>query len=73
MNISKDEARILAAVLEDGKYNICNDFPYKDQSKQVFTALSNLQVSLEKFGNDKRRNGRKSQNDFSDLLKRYSK
>jgi len=41
--------------------------------KQIFAALDTLQSRLEKFSRDKRRNGRKSMDGFSDLLKRYVK
>lgn len=70
MKLTKDEARILANALEDW-------WPrdrYKDGNKgDIFQALSNLEVRLEEFGKDKRRNGRTSMDNFTDLLKRYAK
>jgi hypothetical protein len=73
MNIRKDEARILAAALRESKYNLINDLNTQEEVKRVFSRLELLEHRLEIFGIDERRQGRKSQNDFSDLLKRYSK
>lgn len=72
MNITKDEARILAEALSEDKYAMVDKMP-KEVSTKVFDALEDLENRLTEFGQDKRRNGRTSQNDFSDLLKRYSK
>jgi hypothetical protein len=71
MRITKDEAYILASALDEAKYEmntaICSpDFP-------VFEALTKLQERLAEFGKDERRNGRKSQNSYYDIIKRYSK
>lgn len=72
MRLTKDEARILAEAMEDFKHKVIDDFP-NDDYLPLFNRLINLQNKLEEFGNDARRNGRTSQNDFSDLLKRFSK
>jgi glycyl-tRNA synthetase beta subunit len=66
MKITKDEARILAAALEDAKYIMTND-----RNLALINKLDQLQNKLEDFGKDKRRTGRTSQDDFTDCLKRY--
>lgn len=68
MKITKDEARILANALEIAKYEF--DYPL---GYGIFDKFINLENRLYNFGKDKRRTGRTSQNDFSDLLKRYKK
>lgn len=71
--ITKDEARILAASLEDYKYELVNHFARsKNEGLKMIAALNSLQERLSKFGIDKRRKGRKSMNDFEDLLKRFT-
>lgn len=72
MNITKDEARILVSLLDDGKYDIVAEVRH-DYKDKIFQALSGLQSRLKTFSIDKRRNGRRSLNDFTDLLERYSK
>lgn len=72
MRLTKDEARILAEAMEDFKHKVIDDFHNKDYLL-LFNKLVDLQYKLEMFGDDKRRNGRTSQDDFSDLLKRFSK
>jgi hypothetical protein len=39
----------------------------------VFDKLFDLQYKLEMFGDDKRRNGRTTQDNFNDLIKRLAK
>jgi hypothetical protein len=67
MNITKDEARILAAALEIAK------FEFSSLSFGFFDSLSDLETRLEEYGKDKRRNGRASMDDFSDCIKRFAK
>ena len=67
MNINKDEARILAAALNDFKFRL-NDVHYIDG---LFLKLEKLEVKLENFGKDNRRRGRTTQDSFTDCLKRY--
>ena len=67
MNITKDEARILAVALENGKYEI-ND----KQIPNLFEKLEELEAKLFLFSGDLRRTGRESQNFFSDCLKRFA-
>ncbi len=69
MKLTKDECRILSAALNDFKYDL-------DLSKNIdnlFNNLEQLQAALLEAGKDNRRLGRTSMNDWSDLLKRYSK
>lgn len=67
MKITKDEARILAAALREEKYAINHR-----SITHLFDKLEDLGGRLEQFSEDKRRNGRKSLNDFNDCLKRYA-
>ena len=69
MNITKDEARILAAALEIAKYEL--KYPI-EPSYPVFNKLEMLEAKLNEFGKDKRRTGRTTQDSFSDLLKRFA-
>ena len=70
MNITKDEARVLADILDDYKEKYSSDH---SKSKELVTRLEKLENKLRDGSTDNRRNGRKSQNDFSDLLKRFIK
>jgi hypothetical protein len=72
MQITKDELRILASTLETGKYELAEMQPSRVDAKKLFAALELLQHRLEVAAIDRRRQGRTSQNSFSDLLKRYS-
>lgn len=72
MRVTKDEARILAEAMEEFKHKVIDDYT-KDDYLHLFNKLIDLQHKLETFGDDKRRQGRTSQDDFSDLLKRFSK
>ena len=67
MRITKDEARILAEAMKEAKYE------FVTLSFKVFDRLEELEKRLEKFGKDKRRKGRTSQDAFNDCLRRYSK
>lgn len=66
-NITKDEARILAAILADGKYILANEYRHLN----LMYRLNNLENKLSAQSKDKRRTGRKSMNDFTDCLKRF--
>lgn len=72
MRLTKDEARILAEAMEEYKHKVIDDYS-KNVYLPLFNKLVNLQNKLEMFGDDKRRHGRTSQDDFTDLLKRFSK
>ena len=72
MKLTKDEARILASVLEDGMYDLGKVMPSRSSAQQLISQLSVLHSRLESHGDDKRRKGRTSINDFSDLLERFS-
>jgi hypothetical protein len=69
MRLTKDEARILAAAIADYKYKIAEDSP---MNSNLMDRLNDLELRLEKFGKDQRRTGRTSQNDWSDLIKRFA-
>jgi hypothetical protein len=73
MNISKDEARILAAIMYDEMGELPRMMGTKEEAKQLADKLTKLYDELQEFGKDKRRIGRTTQNDFHDLLKRYLK
>lgn len=73
MMITKDEAIILAEALSDFKYECSRYFPDKHEKSQAIEKLTTLQHYLERNGVDKRRQGRTSMNDFSDVIKRYCK
>jgi hypothetical protein len=72
MRLTKDEARILAEAMEGYKYLLVgsNNF-YKQLG--VFEKLHDLQYKLEMFGDDKRRNGRTTQDNFHDCIIRFTK
>jgi hypothetical protein len=63
MKINKDEAVVLAAAINGWKTKIIDEFR-TDGLPAAFTAL---EKKLQKFGNDKKR-----EEDFFDLLKRFS-
>jgi hypothetical protein len=72
MRLTKDEARILAEAISDYKYKVVEgNISYKELG--VFDKLYDLQYKLELFGDDKRRNGRTTQDNFNDLIKRLTK
>jgi hypothetical protein len=71
MRLTKDEARILAEAMAEYKYKVVENPHYKELS--VFNKLNDLQYKLFMFGDDKRRNGRTSQDNFNDLIKRLTK
>ena len=68
MHITKDEARILAVAINDFMFE-CSDVRKVDG---LFDKLENLERKLTCAGEDKRRKGRTSQNDWNDLLKRFA-
>ena len=69
MKITKDECRILAAAVNDWKFRIAYDY----SELPFFEKLEELELKLENAGEDNRRKGRNSFNDFYDLVKRYCK
>jgi hypothetical protein len=72
MKLTKDEARILGEALESFKFDIVNEsISYKQLG--IYEELTNLQKRLKLFGDDKRRNGRTSQDSFFDLIVRFCK
>ena len=71
MRLTKDEARILAEAMEEYKYKVADNITLNELG--VFSKLFDLQYKLEKFGDDKRRNGRTSQDSWFDLIVRFCK
>lgn len=64
MRLTKDEARILADILDSAKYDYVSH-------PGLFDALSELEERLHEAGDDSRRKGRVSMNDFQDCLHRF--
>jgi hypothetical protein len=75
MNITKDEARLLAAAIEYSKFDLNDALEWnsKEEAQSGIELFNNLEAKLEKIGDDKRRYGRKSRNSFKDLVKRLIK
>ena len=74
MNITKDEASILAIALDKAKYDICEKFSSsKEESLSSINSLNELQDRLEVNSKDFRRIGRKSNDDFHDMMRRFIK
>ena len=72
MRLTKDEARILSEAMDDYKYKVVSsNSTYKELG--VFIKLHQLQLKLELFGDDKRRYGRTSEDNFHDLIIRFTK
>ncbi len=65
--MTKDESRILAQCVEIAK------FEFHHLPPGGFDKLTDLQKKLENFGKDKRRTGRTSLDNFSDVMKRFTK
>ncbi|MBE0663769.1 MAG: hypothetical protein IH597_15040 [Bacteroidales bacterium] len=72
MNITKDEARILAAALDEAMYDFTERISdNKEEANKNITALISLKERLEVFSYDERRRGRRSMNSFTDTLNRF--
>ena len=71
MKLTKDECRILHACIYDAKYKMVNDFN-KEDANNIIEALTFLEIRLDKYSKDERRQGRTSQNSFNDTLKRFT-
>lgn len=69
MNITKDEARILCAALENSRYELCHHTT--KGSNKAGHALENLLDRLSVAHRDNRRNGRTSMNSFVDCMDRF--
>lgn len=72
MKLTKDEARILGEIMAEGRYNWLDSIETKVDANNTAHALGDLLNRLQKHGKDKRRRGRTSMNDFSDLLRRFT-
>lgn len=69
MKLTKDECIIMAAAINDWKFRIADEYI----ESPFFNKLEELQLKLENAGEDNRRKGRKSLNDFNDIVKRFCK
>lgn len=70
MKLTKDEARILADLVYEGKHKMARNY-YGKYREALFEALNKLEEKLNIAGEDKRRKGRKSMNDFTDCQDRF--
>ncbi|HRN80184.1 MAG TPA: hypothetical protein PKY29_04300 [Ferruginibacter sp.] len=73
MKLTKDEAAVLCQALYEQKYELNErviDYA-KQIGKSSMSAFEDLEKRLSEFSNDRRRNGRSSQNSFHDILKRF--
>lgn len=70
MKLTKDECRVLSELTRLGKYEITDKASTKQQALDEIRCLEDLEERLDKAGRDERRQGRTSQNDFSDCMKR---
>jgi len=68
MRLTKDEMTILSAAISAYKYEL-ND---ERNDKKLFIKLKLLEEKLAENGKDQRRIGRTSQNDWTDILKRFA-
>jgi hypothetical protein len=57
--------------MADYKYKVVENPHYKELG--VFDKLFDLQYKLEMFGDDKRRNGRTTEDNFHDCIIRFTK
>ena len=74
MKINKDEARILSAAFETEKYRFIEMISVsKEDANAKMKALNSFQKRIDDYSADRRRVGRRSQNSFTDTLKRYCK
>ena len=67
LKLTKDEARILFHAIEEMKYQFNERLDFSNM--RVFMAL---EEKLYNFSLDRRRRGRRSKNDFIDVLRRFS-
>ena len=73
MKLTKDEARILARGIDDYMDNVICKAATKEEANEMYSAFKRFQDKLWEFSADKRRQGRKSQNDYNDCLRRFVK
>ena len=71
MNITKDEARILAAALNDQQYEYYHLAETKEIANDRAHAIHDLIKRLDIYSHDERRTGRRSSNQWSDMMKRF--
>jgi hypothetical protein len=71
MKLTKDECRLLGVILDEGKFDFVQSL--RKIPNGTFEVLRKLELKLDEASRDKRREGRTSQNDFMDLIKRLIK
>lgn len=72
MKLTKDEAMILGAALEEYKWGVCQRMEMsKERSLQIMHTLNNLQFKLEDYSCDERLNREKTVRSFQDRIRRY--
>jgi len=72
--ITKDEAAILAAALEEEKFNICHSVGRnRDEAKQIIKVLNVLNERLENFSKDERLHSRHISWNFNERVRKYVK
>ena len=70
MKLTKDEAKVLAGLIEDSKYDDASKKDTKEAAKLCYETLKYLQCRLRVFAEDKRRLGRVSDTSYSGALNR---
>lgn len=75
MKLSKDEAAIVAAVIEKGMYEFSHSLEWHTKEELVNTigAIEKLKNKIKSAGVDERRKGRTSSNSPHDLVRRIIK
>ena len=73
MKLTKDEARILTNTLQQQKYDFYHNAETKEETLERSKAIDDLEKRLKFFSQDERRIGRISQDDWSDMMKRFVK
>jgi hypothetical protein len=71
MKLTKDECSLLFSIVYECKFDFVQSS--SNTPKGTFEALQQIEVKLEVASRDKRREGRTSQNDFADVIKRLVK
>ena len=70
IRLTKDEARILSGAVCTAKYEMLEG---RKNPLTYLEKLTELENKLDLYGNDKRRNGRGTFNDWGDLVERFCK
>ena len=70
MNITKDEARLCAIALQDVKFKWGAEEDTHEEATSLIKLIDKIANKIAEAGEDKRRLGRTSLNDFKHLIKR---